>query len=94
MFKKSENELMVEEEINDVLKELKCISSSTEEYVVVIENLERLYSIKSKKAELRLKPDTIAIIAANLVGIALILGYEQGHVITTKAIGFVTKGRV
>jgi hypothetical protein len=39
-------------------------------------------------------PDTIAVVAGNLLGIILILGYEKADVITTKALGFVLKGRV
>jgi hypothetical protein len=37
--------------------------------------------------------DTLAIIGANLAGIALILGYERLNIITSKAIGFVNKLR-
>ena len=35
-----------------------------------------------------------APLIANLVGIAMILYHEKADVITTKALGFVTKGRV
>lgn len=38
-----------------------------------------------------LSADTLAIIAANLAGIVLILGYEKVNVVTSKAIGFVSK---
>lgn len=39
-------------------------------------------------------PDTIAVIAGNLLGIGLILSYEKLNVISTKALGFVLRGRV
>lgn len=41
----------------------------------------------------RVSLDTWAIIAANLAGIAIIIGYERVNVITTKALGFVTRMR-
>lgn len=41
----------------------------------------------------KLSPDTVALIAANLVGIILILGYEKADVITSKALGFILRGR-
>lgn len=49
--------------------------------------------IDNKKREMKIpfgiKPETLALIAANLAGIALILGHERLNVVTTKAIGFV-----
>ncbi|HRX15969.1 MAG TPA: hypothetical protein P5123_06625 [Spirochaetota bacterium] len=46
--------------------------------------------IKNRKV----KPDTIAIVMTNLIGIGMILGYERVNIITSKALGFVLKGRV
>jgi len=37
------------------------------------------------------KADTLVLVGANLAGIALILGHEKFNVVTTKAIGFVSK---
>ena len=48
---------------------------------------------RNEKMILGLKPETLALIAANLVGIGLILGHERLGVVTSKAIGFVSKLR-
>lgn len=84
----------LDEEIEAVCEALKDTRCDDEKYDVYLSKLDTLYSLKAKKAESGIKVDTVAMIAANLLGIALILGYEQAHVITTKAIGFVAKGRV
>lgn len=47
-----------------------------------------------EKSKTRITPDTLMIVAGNLVGIALILGYEHLHVVSSKALGFVLRGRV
>jgi hypothetical protein len=39
----------------------------------------------------RVKPDTVALVAANLAGIIMIIGHERLNVIASKAIGFVGK---
>lgn len=39
-------------------------------------------------------PDAIAGIAANLLGIGLILGFEKANVITTKSLGFIPKIKI
>lgn len=41
----------------------------------------------------RVSMDTLAVIGANLAGIVAILAYERAHIITSKALGFVTKSR-
>jgi hypothetical protein len=41
----------------------------------------------------RISSDTLALIAANIGGIVLILGYERVNVIASKAIGFVMRSR-
>lgn len=46
---------------------------------------------KMMKLPFGLKPETVALIAANLLGIAIIVGHERLNVVTTKAVGFVSK---
>lgn len=84
----------LEKEIDRILKEAEYLNPNSEEYTKIAENVERLYKAKSYERVRNVSPDTIAVIAGNLLGIALILGYEQSHVITSKALGFVLKGRV
>jgi hypothetical protein len=51
--------------------------------------------IESKQDEIvrrkRVSPDTLALIAANLSGIIVIIGYERVNVIASKALGFVSR---
>jgi hypothetical protein len=65
-------------------------------------NEERLSAMKAyrelcelqEKSKTRVSPDTLLIVGGNLIGIVLILGYEHLHVVTSKALGFVLRGRV
>jgi hypothetical protein len=72
-----ENEHQLKAEIADVDRELKELE---------IENKR-----KEMKIPFGIKPETLAVIAANLLGIAVIVGHERLNVIATKAIGFVKK---
>lgn len=51
--------------------------------------------IESKQDEIarrkRVSPETLALIAANLTGILVIVGYERANIIATKAVGFVSR---
>lgn len=44
-------------------------------------------------ARKRISPDTMAVIAANLLGILLVLKHERLNIVTSKALGFITKLR-
>lgn len=80
-------EKLIDEEIIKLLE-------SADSHADIIEIMD-LYERRQKAAK---KPtvssDTIAMIAGNLLGIGLIMGFERAHVISTKALGFVLKGRV
>jgi hypothetical protein len=41
----------------------------------------------------RVSPDTLVLVAGNLAGIVLILGYEKANVLTSRALNFVMKLR-
>lgn len=59
----------------------------------IAENIERLCKAKSYEREHTIKPDTILTVAGSILGILLIIGAEHVGVVTSKALGFVIKGR-
>jgi len=93
-FTKKDKRTNLEKEIDLILFAMSNYEMTSVEYAKLIANLERLLKAKANESDRRISPDTIAIIAGNLLGIALILGYEKANIITTKALSFVFKGRV
>ena len=84
----------LEKEIDSVIQRMSKHQPDSAEYSAIAENIEKLYKARTYENVKRVSPDTIAIIAGNLLGIVLILGYEKAGVITSKALGFVLRGRV
>ena len=94
MFKfTSKKKTMLEVEIDLVLEDMRDMYIDSDEYKVAIEHLSKLYDIKSKDDTGRVSPDTMAVVVGNLLGIVLILKHEDLNIITSKALGFVIKGR-
>lgn len=80
--------------IDMVAKKLKDDNLSEEELQLYIKQLDKLYKMKSyNKTEPIVKLDTLIVVAGNIAGIVLILGFERAHVVTSKALGFVLKAR-
>ena len=93
-FKRSKDKTAIDLEIESVMDAMSNLNKTTNEYAELLGVLERLYETKRLEDDGKLSPDTKAIIAANLLGIVLILGYEQAGLVTSKALGFVLRGRV
>lgn len=83
----------LEKAIDSVLVEMAELESSADEYAKMVDQLVKLYSLKEVDSKKRISPDTLATVAANLIGIILIVGHERVHVVTSKALNFVMKLR-
>ncbi len=93
IFTKRDKRTQVEREIDKQLDILISRARTPEEISEMLSLMERRDELREKK-KVHVSPDTIAIIAGNLAGILLILNYEQFNVVSSKALGFVIKGRV
>ena len=91
---KKDNRTKLEKEIDCLIDEMATMDRDSKEYTTMVNNLETLLGAKGKDRDRRISPDTLAVIAGNLLGIGLILSYERLNVITSKALGFVVRGRV
>jgi hypothetical protein len=86
----------LEKAIDSILIEMSCFSANDPQYNDLLGKLERLHKLNSneKKEHRSVSPDALLAVIGNLTGIGMILGYEQAHVVTSKALGFVTKPKV
>lgn len=82
-----------DEEVDRLMGELAKWPVNSDNYQTALEALERLYELKGKK-KFNVSPDTVAVVVGNLAGIVLILNHERLHVVSSKALGFVLRGRV
>lgn len=80
-------------EIDNLVTELNECDPYSEQYPKLLRNLDELMKIK-KNEKRSISPDTMLVVGGNLLGILMILRHEQLNVITSKALGFVLRGRV
>lgn len=83
-FFKKETDTPLDRQIDAVLDQMKKSKVTSEEYSSLITHLERLNELKAKERRIRVSPDTWALVAGNLLGILLIVAYEQKHVMTSR----------
>lgn len=77
--------------IEKVLNEMREQPVESEEYATAVRHLETLTKLKADTKPKRVSADTVWNVAGSLAGILAIVAYEQKHVMTTKAIGFIPK---
>lgn len=96
MFKrKKKDPTSLDVAIENALSELAGHDADSDEYANITNQLVKLYGLKEiDNPDRRISNDVLAGIAANLIGIGMIISYERVHVITTKALGFIVKTRI
>lgn len=87
-FFKSEPSLL-DEPIDKVLAEMEQYGPDSPEYKKLVKYLERLMKIKAEDRREKIKPDTILLVAGNLLGILVIVAYEHNHAMISKALAFI-----
>lgn len=80
-------------EIERLVTTLSGMSSTQDEYTLVAENLRLLCEVREKKNPTKLNIDTILNASVNMLGLLMILNFEKTGVITSRAIGFLWKGK-
>lgn len=79
--------------INTHLAAMQAMKPADPEYPEMVKQLDTLYSLRNASAPKPISAGEKATIAANLLGILLVIKHEQVGVITTKALGFISKLR-
>ena len=74
-----------------ILEEMKTTDLDSDKYLSLLSNLESLVRLKKEESVNRISPDTKALVAANLLGILIIVGYERGHVMVSRGLNFVLR---
>lgn len=79
--------------IDDLLVQMTYVSPDSKAYSKMTSNLTKLYALRDDKSKKSISPDTVAVVAGNLLGIAMIVGHEKVGVVTSKALQFVMKAK-
>jgi len=77
--------------IDELLRELSDVTADSTEYATMVDQLVKLHAMKTQEGRPRISADTLASILANLGGILIIVGYEQKHILTSKALPFIRR---
>lgn len=91
-FAKKESEY--DKSITRLLSDMDMYGPDSDEYSEMIKHLEKMRNWRAEEqTQTRVSPDTLAIVAGNILTVLIIVAYEQKHVVTTKALGFLMRGK-
>lgn len=86
-FEKPEAKALAAAEMR-LLDQMASTDLGSDEYERLLTELERITQLKTNDRRPRVSRDTLVIAAANLLGILIIVAYEQNHVMTSKGLNF------
>jgi hypothetical protein len=81
----------LEAAVNKALLDLNNHPVGSEEYQKSLDALTKLHKLKEEEKSSPVSRDTLAVIAANLLGIFMIIKHERVNVITSRAFGMLLK---
>lgn len=84
----------LENELDRILIRLKTELPLSEEYTKTLGIVERLHKMMDRRKSSSVSKETMLTVAANLLGIILIIKHENVNVVTSKALGFVIRARI
>lgn len=93
MFDKFRKPSKFDAPMDKLLREMEVHDSDSTEWEKSLAYLERIKALQETERR-RVSPDTMAIVAGNLLGILIMVGYERGHILTTKALGQLFKSKL
>lgn len=83
----------IQDAIDAILDSMNVYGPDSQEYPQLVEQLEKLTALKQKRKWWKFDPNTVLLVAGNLLGILVIVAYEQNHVWRSKASDFIHKAR-
>ena len=82
-------------ELDRLYGELKLHDPETDEYATIMRRIQELSNLNKSEhkpdEKKKLDPNTIIVVAANLLGIVAILAYEHVHPVASKAFSLLLK---
>lgn len=96
MFKRTQrdrDQAALDPVMDAILEDMKQFGPDSTEYPDLLSHLERVVALRASKDKKRVDPNTIWLVAGNLLGILTIVAYEQKHVMTSKGLNFILKSK-
>jgi hypothetical protein len=94
LFARLHKKSLLDKEIQCVMEIISQIPPDKHEYTIIASNLDRLYKIRSESKKNRINRDLVLMIIGNILYILVVMYHEEGHVFTTKALGWIMKWRI
>ena len=91
LFQKTPSKL--DDPIEKLLTRMLEVEVGSEESDKLTKQLERLMKLQAEEPRGGINPDTLAVVAGNLLGILTIVAYEQKHVMVSKALGLILRSK-
>lgn len=92
--RKSKEKTKLDEAIELVFAEMAGHESDSKEYAAMTKQLEKLYKLKEKHTSKKpVSRDTLVMAGASVLSVLIVVGYEQTHAMTSKALNFIAKPR-
>ena len=93
MKPRPQSKTLVDKELDRLFSDLRDHDVDSEKYAAILDRIVKLHKLQAEEKPKQVSPDTLVLAGTNILGILIILKFEQLNIITTKAMSFVQKPR-
>ena len=79
--------------IDKILDEMARVQQDSDEYSDLLKRLDKLSELQLREQSNKVTADTVWMVAGNIVGILVIVAYEQKHVMASRGMNFILRPR-
>lgn len=91
MFSRNREKSLLEQETERVLRILNGQEIGSQDYVKTMKALTDLHKMREEETPNPVSRDTLAIVGANLLGILMVIRYENVNVIVSRAMSMILR---
>lgn len=82
----------LEDEIDRIHEQMQTIEPYSEEYQTLFNTFERLLKLQDEgRVGNKINPNTLLVVGGNVLCVLIVVGYEHGHVLASRALHFLTR---
>jgi hypothetical protein len=80
--------VVLESEIDRIHALMLNEDPKSEEYQTLLNTFERLLKLQDESRTSAINPNTLLVVGGNVVCVLIVVGYERGHIVASRALQF------
>jgi len=83
--------MVLESEIDRIHTRMQNVDPEHEDYQTLLNAFERLLKLQDESRTSAINPNTLLVVGGNVLCVLIVVGYERGHIVASRALQFLAR---